>query len=259
MKNQKSCLLIFLMILVVKVFGSTSAGTGTVDTLKILTYNVRNCKGFDNLIDYERIARVIKRIDADVVALQELDSVTTRSNQKDVLAELARRTGMFPTYRASIRFQGGAYGIGILTRLQPVNSEALPLPGKEEKRSVLLVELPNYVVCCTHFSLTSQDRAESVGIINQLVTKYTKPVFLAGDFNAEANSAEMLQLAENWQMLNDSRGKTFPANKPEEGIDFILSKKNGKYQFRLIDSLVENEPLASDHLPVWVKVMVISK
>jgi endonuclease/exonuclease/phosphatase family metal-dependent hydrolase len=177
MRIQKSLSLLLLMILVFNVFGLNSAETGTVDTLKILTYNVRNCKGLDNLIDYERIANVIKRIDADVVALQELDSVTVRSNHVDVLAELARKTGLFPTYRASIKFQGGAYGIGILTRIKPLKTEALPLPGKEEKRSVLLVELPGFVVCCTHFSLTSQDRAESVGIINQLVTKYTNLFF----------------------------------------------------------------------------------
>jgi endonuclease/exonuclease/phosphatase family metal-dependent hydrolase len=246
------------MILVIQVYSTTSEKTGTVDTLTILTYNVRNCKGLDNVTDYERIAKVIKRINADVVAIQELDSVTVRSKQIDVLAELARKTGMVPTYHSSIKFQGGAYGIGFLTRLKPLHSEAKSLPGKEEMRSVLLLEMPKYVVCCTHLSLTPQDRAESVGIINQLVTKYNKPVFLAGDFNAEVSSSEMIKFAENWQVLNDCRSMTFPANKPETGIDFILSKKNEKFQFKVIESLVADEPVASDHLPVWVKVLVIS-
>lgn len=248
--------LVFLLFFNTENFASgNSEGT---DTLKILTYNVRNCKGMDNVTDYLRVAKVISRINADVVAIQELDSVTERSKRIDVLAELARKTGMFPTYNSSIRFQGGAYGIGFLTREKPLHSEALPLPGSEEKRSVLLVETENYVVCCTHFSLTQRDRAESVGIINHLVSKYKKPVFLAGDLNAEAGSPEILKFSETWQILNDPLNPTFPANKPVECIDFILSKKSERFQFKVIENSVEDEPVASDHLPVWVKVVVIS-
>jgi endonuclease/exonuclease/phosphatase family metal-dependent hydrolase len=102
--------LAFIVGLVILLFfynGSSATGkSGVIDTLKILTYNVRNCKGMDNVTDYERVAKVIKRINADVVAIQELDSVTVRSKQIDVLAELARKTGMVPTYHASIKFQG---------------------------------------------------------------------------------------------------------------------------------------------------------
>ena len=254
--------LVFIAGLVIQLFFNTesfaSGKPGATDTLKILTYNVRNCKGMDNVTDYERVAKVISRINADVVAIQELDSVTERSKRIDVLAELARKTGMFPTYNSSIRFQGGAYGIGFLTREKTISSVALPLPGSEEKRSVLLVEMENYVVCCTHFSLTQHDRAESVGIINQLVSKYKKPVFLAGDLNAEAGSPEILKLFETWQKLNNPLNPTFPANKPVECIDFILSKKTEGFQFKVIESSVDDEPVASDHLPVWVKVVVIS-
>jgi endonuclease/exonuclease/phosphatase family metal-dependent hydrolase len=235
-----------------------AGNTGVSDTLKILSYNVRNCKGMDNVTDYERVAKVINRINAKVVAIQELDRVTERSKRIDVLAELARKTGMFPTYNSSIRFQGGAYGIGFLTREKPIHTEALSLPGSEERRSVLLVEMENYVICCTHFSLTQRDRAESVGIINQLVSKYEKPVFLAGDLNSVAGSPELLKFSETWQILNDPHNPTFPADKPVECIDFILAKKVERFQFKVISGSVENEPMASDHLPIWVKIVVIS-
>ena len=165
---------------------------------------------------------------------------------------------MFPIYNSSIRFQGGAYGIGFLTREKSISSEALPLPGSEEKRSILLVEMEKFVICCSHFSLTQHDRVESIGIINQLVSKYKKPVFLAGDLNAEASSPEIHKLSETWQILNDHLKSTFPANKPVECIDFIMSKKAERFQFKVIESSVEDEPMASDHLPVWVKVVVIS-
>jgi endonuclease/exonuclease/phosphatase family metal-dependent hydrolase len=225
-------------------------------SLKILSYNVRNCKGLDNVTDYKRVAKIITRINADFVALQELDSATERSNRVDVLGELAKETKMFSTYRASIAYQGGKYGIGILTREKPMRTEAVALPGAEEKRSLLVVEMKEIVICCSHFSLTKADREKSVEIINQLVSTYQKPVFLAGDLNAEPDSPEMVKLSENWLILNNTANPTIPADQPTKCIDFVTALKCPKYKFDVIDTKVENEPVASDHLPVWVNILV---
>lgn len=229
------------------------------DIVKILSYNVRNCRGLDEVIDYSRVAKIITRIDADFVALQELDSVTERSKRTDVLGELARETGMIPTYRASIGYQGGKYGIGFLTREKPLKVESISLPGAEEKRSLLVVEMKEVVVCCTHFSLTQADRERSIGLINQVVAKYQKPVFLAGDLNAEIRSPEMKSLKMNWKLMNNSDEPTIPADRPDKCIDFIAALKSSVYNFVVLKSKVENEPIASDHLPVWVEVQVDKK
>jgi endonuclease/exonuclease/phosphatase family metal-dependent hydrolase len=93
------------------------------NTITILSYNVRNCLGLDNAVNYQRVADVINRANADIVALQELDSATSRSKGVSVLNELATLTGMIPTYRASIDFRGGKYGIGVLSREKPLKVE----------------------------------------------------------------------------------------------------------------------------------------
>ena len=138
--------MIGIAVLVLNICCATVRSTGTASdqTITILSYNVRNCRGLDNSTDYQRVANVITRIGADIVALQELDSATSRSKGVSVLDELAKLTGMIPTYRASISFQGGKYGIGILTKEKPLNIESMGLPGKEEERSMLLVEMKNY-------------------------------------------------------------------------------------------------------------------
>ncbi|MFA5326342.1 MAG: endonuclease/exonuclease/phosphatase family protein [Prolixibacteraceae bacterium] len=239
--------------------GCTSEGIDDPDygdTLKILTYNVRNCKGLDNVTDYNRVGGIISRIDADFVALQELDSATERSNKIVVLNELAAQTAMFPTYRGSISYQGGKYGIGILTKVKPIKTEAVPLPGEEEKRSLLILEMEKYVICCTHFSLTRADRIASTDIIANAVKKYSKPVFLAGDLNTEIGSTEMKNLLKDWLIINNPSQPTIPANVPKKCIDFVLVKKNPNYKVKIVQSVVGNEPVASDHLPVWVKVVV---
>jgi len=248
----------FIWIWAVMLFGGYASAQQT-DTLKILTYNVRNCKGLDNVTDYSRVAKIISRIHADFVALQELDSATERSNGVVVLDELARQTGMAAVYRASINYQGGKYGIGIFTREKPLHTNAIALPGKEEKRSALVVEMKDYFICCTHFSLTSEDRIKSVEMINQLTAGFVKPVFFAGDLNAEPDSPEMIKLAEDWQILNQVTQPTIPADKPTKCIDFVTVKKNKDFRFDVLKSVVVNEPVASDHLPVWVQVMVLSK
>lgn len=225
--------------------------------LKILSYNIRNARGMDDVTDYDRIADVIKRVNADCVALQELDSATQRSNGVVVLNELAKRTGMHATYNKSIDYQGGGYGIGVLTKEKPVRKTAIPLPGSEERRSLLVVEMPDYVICSTHWSLTQEDRVASVNVINEFLKNYTqKPVFLAGDLNAVSATAEMAELTEKWTILNDQLEPTIPSTKPTKCIDYVLALKNPMFTFNVSETKVENEPVASDHLPVWVKINI---
>ena len=233
--------------------------TSTETEITILSYNVRNCLGLDNAVNYQRVADIIKKTDADIVSLQELDSATSRSKGVSVLNELARLTAMIPTYRASINYQGGKYGIGILTKGKPLKIESISLPGREEQRSVLVVEMKDYALACSHFSLTEADQLQSVEIIDQLTTKYTRPVLLAGDMNATPGSPVINIFSKNWQFLNDTTQLTFPANKPIKCIDFIMARKQNGYSIKLLKTGVGNEPVASDHLPVWVRVRISKK
>jgi endonuclease/exonuclease/phosphatase family metal-dependent hydrolase len=233
--------------------------TSSDEAITILSYNVRNCLGLDNTVNYQRVANVINKTHADIVALQELDSATSRSKGVSVLNELATLTGMVPTYRASINYQGGKYGIGILTREKPLKVEGMALPGKEERRSVVVVEMKNYALACSHFSLTEADRLKSVELIDQLTPKYTKPVFLAADLNSTPGSPVIKAFSKNWQFLSDTTQLTIPANKPTECIDYIMARKQTGYSFKVLKTGVENEPVASDHLPVWVNVRIEGK
>lgn len=255
-------LIIFLSSLVS--FGSLNSDKdlpvdGQPVTLKILTYNVKNCVGLDDVADYNRIADVLRRINADVVAIQELDSATYRSKRVVVLNELAERTNMHASYSASIEYRGGKYGIGILTKENPVSYRKVSLPGKEEKRSLLLVELKEYVIGCVHLSLTGEDRLASIDLINEASKIYAKPVFLAGDLNTAPETVEMYKLEQNWTVLNNLREMTFPANSPNRCIDYILVRKDENYQIDLLDSKVEAESVASDHRPLWVKITLQKK
>lgn len=224
------------------------------ENLTIMSYNVRNCIGMDGVTDFQRIADIILNVEPDVVALQELDSATQRSVKVVVLDELAKLTGMYGIYGPAISFQGGKYGIGMLTREKPVSSKTIALRGSEEPRAMLIVEFEKYVTICTHFSLTTVDRLESVGIIDDIVSNFEKPVFLAGDINDVLTSEVLNKLQKKWTMLSNPELPTYPSDVPQKCIDFIFGLKNEDYIFRVGEAAVGDEPVASDHRPLWVKV-----
>ena len=256
---MKTCLLSLLLLLS---FCFTSVAQSVLpkeeNSIRILSDNVRNGKGMDNITNYQRVADVINRIAPDVVAVQELDSVTQRNNGVYSLGELAQRTLMHATYAGSIDYQGGKYGIGMLSKEKPVSYKRVPLPGREEKRSLLLVEFADYVVCCTHFSLTEEDQQASVEILVTALEGIRKPVFLAGDMNSEYDSQVQAAMRKNFTTLNNPKQFTFPSDKPKECIDFIYQLNNGK-SCTVLNRQVIAEPVASDHLPLFVDIRFSAK
>lgn len=223
--------------------------------VRILTYNVRNCKGMDDKTDYDRVASVIIAINPEVVALQELDSATTRSNGVDVLKVLAEKCGMKYVFAASIPYQGGKYGIGILSTATPLSTSFLSLPGREEKRGLLMAEFKDYILFCTHFSLTEADRIASVQLINQKAKELHKRVFLSGDLNASPESEAINSLSKYWINLSGKQ-PTFPSSEPKECIDYIWGINCCKFTYNIIRQEVPPEKIASDHRPVFVDVII---
>jgi endonuclease/exonuclease/phosphatase family metal-dependent hydrolase len=222
--------------------------------LRIMTYNVRNCKGLDGRVDEERVAGVIRGVDADVVALQELDW-NTRRFPAPIISNLAVRVDRVATYGAAIDFDGGRYGVGVLSRETPLSVRQVPLPGNE-KRTLLLVEFERFVFGCTHLALEEEARMESARLVLDAVRDTGKPLFLAGDMNTGLHSPFHAVFGSGFTVLNDPRQNTFPADKPDRCIDFIYGYKN-RAGYAVLSSGVLHEPIASDHRPVYVDVCLI--
>jgi endonuclease/exonuclease/phosphatase family metal-dependent hydrolase len=189
-----------------------------------------------------------------VVAIQEIDSVTQRSRGVFVLEEIAKHANMELSFNASISFQGGKYGIGILSKEKPVSTKSVALPGREEARSALIAEFKDYVVCCTHLSLNPDDRLSSIAIISEQTKDYKKPVFLAGDLNDSPSSELLSELQKSWTVLTDTAQFTFSSNNPQICIDYILTRKTDRVE--VLNATVIDEKIASDHLPAVCKLRI---
>lgn len=229
------------------------------NTLKLMSYNIKNANGMDNVCNFQRIANVINNTSPDVVAIQEVDSMTNRSGQKYVLGEIAERTQMHGYFAPAIDYDGGKYGIGLLTKQLPLRLQTLPLPGREEARTLILAEFADYIYCCTHMSLTEEDRMKSLELVKAFTSSSTKPLFLAGDMNAEPESGFIKELQKDFQILSNPKQHTFPAPDPKETIDYIATLKQNAKGFAVISAKVINEPMASDHRPILVELRTVEK
>ena len=240
---RKNIFLIVLLLCVVL----TSIGQNR--QLQIMSYNVRHCAGMDLVVDYDRTTTVIAQQQPDVIALQELDSMTGRSGHRDQLGELANRTNYHPVFGSAIDFDGGKYGVGILTREIPLSTKRIPLPG-EEPRLLLVVELEDYVIACTHLDLDEAQRLASVPLIVEEAKQWQKPFLLAGDWNDEPGSELLVAMTHYFTILSGNDA-TYPANEPTACIDYIAAF-NGRAE--AIESHVIDEPEASDHRSLVVRV-----
>ena len=252
MRNMKK---IFLLISAILLIVPVQAQ----HTLRLMTYNIKNATGMDGVCDFQRIANVINNASPDVVAVQEVDSVTNRSNQKYVLGEIAERTQMYACFAPAIDYDGGKYGIGLLSKKAPVHLQTIALPGREEARALILAEFEDYIYCCTHLSLTEEDRMKSLEILKTFAASYKKPLFLAGDMNAEPESDFIKELQKEFRILSNPKQHTFPAPAPKETIDYVAAFKQNDKGFAVVSSEVVNEPVASDHRPIVVELRTAEK
>lgn len=218
--------------------------------LRIMSYNVRNGYGIDKIHSYDRPAKVINKTNPDIVAVQELDSITRRYPDY-VLGELATRCNMHAYYGPAISFGGGKYGVGILTRKPALSVQQHSLPCKSEPRTLLIVEMEDYYFACTHLSLHAEDRMTSMSIIQDIVSKLDKPVFIAGDFNAEPNDPEIQKLAEFCTIHSRTDKPTWDAANPTVCIDYIVSYG---CDVKCKKACIIKEKKASDHRPIFVDV-----
>jgi endonuclease/exonuclease/phosphatase family metal-dependent hydrolase/Icc-related predicted phosphoesterase len=224
------------------------------NTTRIMSFNIQHGRGMDGKVNIERIGKVILEVNPEVVGLQEVDSMINRSGNTDIIRMLSEQTGMYASFGYSILFNGGKYGNGVLTREKPVAVRKINLPGAEEARSALIVELKKYIVVNTHLSLTEEERVESVKIITEAVKDFDKPVFLVGDLNATPDSAPIQLLKTDWQILSDPKQHSYPSNNPNVTIDYILGYTANGETYAKYKAEVVNDPIASDHRPVYVDI-----
>jgi len=236
--------------------------------LRVMTYNIHHGEGTDKKLDLPRIARIITDAKADLVALQEVDNKTKRTNSVDQTAEFAKLTGMHGVFGKAMDYGGGEYGEAILSRFAIVEhkTHALPFTQGREPRAALEVivrppNLPAITFVGTHLDhfKDETDRLAQTKELDRLFLFKDAPVTLiTGDFNARPESRAMQTVLEFWNdTAADNPQPTIPSDKPHSRIDWIFTLKG--HGWRVISSQVLEEKVASDHRPVLVELEWVGK
>jgi endonuclease/exonuclease/phosphatase family metal-dependent hydrolase len=227
--------------------------------VRVLTYNIHHGEGNDGVLDLERLARVIREANPDLVALQEVDEGTVRAGGVLQVQELGKMTGMEARFGEAMPFDGGSYGEGILTRFPLVSAvnHALPVSEGHEPRAALVVHVRppgtdrGFLFIGTHLDHTqetSERVAQARRIRDRLAAHDALPSILAGDLNAEPGRTPMAVLEQEWTRI--PTGPSYPSVDPEFEIDHVLVRPANRW--RVIETRVIDEPDVSDHLPVLV-------
>ncbi|WP_421825778.1 endonuclease/exonuclease/phosphatase family protein [Larkinella sp.] len=242
------------LLIVVLVFGLVRE-TNAQSTITVLTYNIHHGANTQEHNTIVQIGRLIREYKPDIIALQEVDSVTTRSRGQDHLGQLSRLTSMYPLYGSAIDFQGGKYGTAILSKYPIIANQKmmLPNPDKTEQRIlqcayVELSEKTTVRFCNSHLDHQSPlNRSLQLAFIDKTLENSIQPVIWCGDLNTDPDDPEIEKLLDRWSDAGrDSHTSTLVGTGAR--IDYILSLKQSELE--LVRYRVLDVPKLSDHLPV---------
>jgi len=102
--------------------------------LRILTYNIHKAIGNDGKYSLDRIIEILKKSQADILCLQEVDYLVPRSNHDDLALKIAESLGYHYELGLNVYLKKGAYGNAIFSRFPIVHSENLNLTWTIKKR-----------------------------------------------------------------------------------------------------------------------------
>src|SRR2546421_5949940 len=228
-------------------------------TMRVMTYNIHVGIGMDKKLDLPRIAGVINAQHPDLVGLQEVDRGVERTQRIDEIAEIARMTKMDYAFAFNLRYQGGQYGVAILSRF-PISSFDHRLyknTREAERRGFIRAEVAingrtvNFVTTHLDYQYDDGRLFEAEQLLDAL--KDVKgPLILVGDFNdvptGGAYKLAREQFADAWiesQAAGD--GLSYPADKPAKRIDYIFMRRSDSIRTKRAWVV---STLASDHVPV---------
>ncbi len=219
---------------------------------RIATYNIHHARGTDGIVLIDRIAETLSAVNADLLALQEVDRFRLRSGFKYQARHLARRLGCrWWCYGVNRDYYLiGAYGNAIYSRFPIARWCNLSLPSPKEQRGLLSAEIDIEGLMvwfgCTHLGLSRDERADHVQRIVEHLDTVAHPMILAGDFNCAPDAPELAPLSSVLRdTLDDpSAAPTYPSFDPRVRLDTILVSP----RFR-VEEARSFQSLASDHLP----------
>lgn len=205
--------------------------------MKIMTYNIVHCWNvISKVIEYPKLADVIKKYDPDIVGMNEVrhkgEIAGEYENQVGILSDLTNIPYNF--FAKAIELDGGhnPYGNGMLSKLPIMNAEVIEIPDPDPKtgtvyyetRCLLKAKLEGGItVLITHFGLNPDEQENAVETV--LANLEDKKCILMGDFNITPDNPLIAKIKEKMKDVADITNNplySWPSDAPNMKIDYIF-------------------------------------
>src|SRR5687767_2246313 len=239
--------------------------TAAKRTLSVMTYNIHVGVGMDKKLDLQLIADVINAASPDLVGLQEVDRGVKRTEGKDEIAELAAMTRMHFAFAPNLDYQGGKYGVAILSR-HPIKATVHRMfenKRESERRGMLKTEIEldgktiNFVT--THLDYQFEDgRLFETQQLMKNLDGVNGPLIVVADLNdvPEGSSYKLMRTKfdDAWVTSRaKGNGFSYPADEPVKRIDHIFYRTGNRIRAKKAWVVAT---LASDHVPVVAELEI---
>ncbi|MBX5481159.1 MAG: endonuclease/exonuclease/phosphatase family protein [Myxococcaceae bacterium] len=237
--------------------------------LTLASYNIHSGIGTDGRFDLFRTAEVLRELDADVVALQEVGDFRGNTGNHHHPELLAEHLGMQMAFGPNVVREGRRYGNAILSRLPIVKSKNYDLSvHRREPRGALRCDLDLgegrlLHVFDIHLGLSIGERRRqealllSADILRDTVRK--DPVVVCGDFNYWLNGPTpglMRGAIRDVAHLLHRAQRTYPSRFPLLRLDRMYVDA-GIEPLSLTPHRSPRAQLASDHLPLVMRFRTV--
>jgi endonuclease/exonuclease/phosphatase family metal-dependent hydrolase len=232
--------------------------------IRIATYNVHKCRGLDRRTDPERIAAVIRELDADVIAIQEILDVRDARPEHDQARRIEETLHNYRSCFGENRtLYGGAYGNLTLSRIPFATCVNYDITWRDhERRGCLRTDIslsPNLILHFFNIHLGTgflERRHQARRLLTETVLKQTDlsgPRIVVGDFNEWIRGLASRLMAREFSAIEPRAhlryARTYPGVLPFLHLDhFYYDKSLELHSFRLHRS--RRALVASDHLPL---------
>lgn len=239
--------------------------------LSIITYNVLHFGDYihqnDDEVDIKTFADYLAKKNADIVGFNEVYDNGPDEGYKNQVQNVAREAGYEHSFfaKALDLDDGYAYGNGLMSRYPFESSVTIvPDPPKAalngeyaETRCVLRAEFniegKRLTVLDCHFGLNIAEQENAVKTVCDIVDSCDNDVVFMGDFNVKPDNEILKPIYDRFRdtadKLDCENKFTFPSEKPDRKIDYIMVRGN----IEVVSATIYPD-VVSDHLPVAVVV-----